>query len=552
MEDVDGAIEWGGGEGDEPSAAVSDNEEESTSIEVADEEGEESATPDARLEWLLDRLLYRGVLPRYAFPTDVATFHVFDRERSTRFRPVFSYTPDQGLPIALSQYAPGKEVWIDGKLWTSGAIFSPMPRDREDAWERQRLYYECEHCHHASTCDPSEGARDDVADCPACGQTGSFGPARRWLRPPGFAHPVDIDEGTSPDDQPARSYATRPKLIAPIEEDQWSGLNDRIRMHHAKRRLLVTNRGPRQEGYRYCLKCGRIDAATQQDSTLIGNHAKPYPDDRQPQCEGGATTSGLVLGTDFITDVLLVSLSPTPPQTLVPGVLATDVTLRTLCEALTKAACTSLGLDIQEVQAEYRPAVTAAGRQGAEAEIYLYDTLPGGAGFVQCAGELGLPLFEAALATLENCPDSCDSSCYRCLRSYKNKLEHELLDRHVGASLLRSLLTGQLSPIDAERIEASTDLLFEDLDRQGLGDVSLERNAALDLDGLPSVTAPILIRHANGFELVVGLRNPLTPDDPALREFRDLSTTVPVYLVDELVVRKNLPAATREVIAFLR
>jgi ATP-dependent helicase YprA (DUF1998 family) len=555
MQDIDDAI--GGGEGSdaEPLTAVSVEGEESTSIEVAYEEGDESSSPDARLEWLLDRLLYRGVLPRYAFPTDVATFHVFDRERSTRFRPIFSYTPDQGLPIALSQYAPGKEVWIDGKLWTSGAIFSPMPRDREDAWERQRLYYECEHCHHAGTRDPSEGARGDVTDCPACGHAGSFGPARRWLRPPGFAHPVDIDEGTSPDDQPARSYATRPKLIAPpIDEDEWSGLNDRIRMHHAKRRLLVTNRGPRQEGYRYCLRCGRVDAAAQRNSVLSGSHAKPYPDEQQPQCDGGATTSGLVLGTDFITDVLLVSLSPTRPQTLVPGLLATDVALRTLCEALTKAACTSLGLDVQELQAEYRPAVTAAGRQGAAAEIYLYDTLPGGAGFVQRVGERGLSVFEAALEILEHCADSCDSSCYRCLRSYKNKLEHELLDRHVGASLLRSLLTGQPSPIESERIEASTDLLFEDLDRQGLTDVTFERNTPLDLEGLPSVIAPILVKHANGFEFALGLRNPLTPDDPAddaLREFRDLSTTVPLYLVDELVVRKNLPAATREVMAFL-
>ena len=555
MEDIDAAIGWGGDEDDGPPTAISAEGEESTLIEVAGEEGDESSAPDARLEWLLDRLLYRGVLPRYAFPTDVATFHVFDRERSTRFRPVFLYAPDQGLPIALSQYAPGKEVWIDGKLWTSGAIFSPMPRDREDAWKTQRLYYECEHCRHAGTRGPSEGARGDVADCPACGQAGSFGPARRWLRPPGFAHPVDIDEGTSPDDQPARSYATRPKLIAPpIDENQWSTLSDRIRMHHAKRRLLVTNRGPRQEGYRYCLRCGRIDAAAQRDSTLSGSHGKPYPDDREPQCEGGPTAVGLVLGTDFITDVLLVSLRPTPPQTLVPGLLATDVALRTLCEALTKAACTSLGLDIQELQAEYRPAVTASGRQGAEAEIYLYDTLPGGAGFVQRVGGLGISVFESALEILEHCADSCDSSCYRCLRSYKNKLEHELLDRHVGASLLRSLLTGQASPIDAERVEASTGLLFEDLDRQGLTDVTLERNSPLDLDGLPAIIAPILVTQENGLEFVVGLRNPLTQDDPAddaLREFRDLSTTVPVYLADELVVRKNLPAATREVMAFL-
>ena len=551
-EKVDAAIGLGSDDGD-AAASMSAEGDESTPIEVANEEGDESAIPDTRLGWLLDRLLYRGVLPRYAFPTDVAAFHVFDRERSTRFRPVFAYSPQQGLPVALSQYAPGKEVWIDGKLWTSGAIFSPIPRVREDAWKGRRLYYECQNCRHASTCDPNEAEPGDITDCPACGAPDSFGPARRWMRPPGFAHPVDFDEGTSLDDQPARSYATRPQLIAPpITEDQWSGLNDRIRAHHAKRRLLVTNRGPRQEGYRYCLKCGRIEAAAQRESVLTGTHAKPFPDERLPRCEGRATASGIVLGTDFITDVLLVSLRPVPPQSLVPGLLSTEVALRTLCEALARAACTSLGLDIHELQAEYRPALAPTGNEGAEAEIYLHDTLPGGAGFSQRAGELGIAVFESALEILQSCPDDCDSSCYRCLRNYKNKLEHELLDRHVGASLLRSLLTGRLSTIDAGRIESSTDLLFEDLDRQALDGVTLERNATLELAGLPKITAPILVSQANGaVSAVVGLSNPLMPGHPVedgLREFQDLSPTVPVHVIDELVVRKNLPAAAREII----
>ena len=56
------------------------------------------------------------MLPRYAFPTDVATFYVFDPERSTKYRPAFRFTPGQGLPVALSQYAPGKQVWIASKL----------------------------------------------------------------------------------------------------------------------------------------------------------------------------------------------------------------------------------------------------------------------------------------------------------------------------------------------------------------------------------------------------------------------------------------------------
>src|ERR1035441_5503254 len=57
--------------------------EDSDSGEDAPEEDEESPTQAPNSGQLLDRLLYRGVLPRYAFPTDVATFHVFDQASCT-------------------------------------------------------------------------------------------------------------------------------------------------------------------------------------------------------------------------------------------------------------------------------------------------------------------------------------------------------------------------------------------------------------------------------------------------------------------------------------
>src|SRR4029079_19533733 len=132
------------------------------SIEIPDEEGEERPVQNETSENLLDRLLYKGVLPRYAFPTDVSAFHVFDADRSTKFRPAFRFTPSQGLPVALSQYAPGKEVWIGGKLWTSGAVYSPMRNDRYRAWEDRRLYYECHVCHYARTSLLDEGARGET------------------------------------------------------------------------------------------------------------------------------------------------------------------------------------------------------------------------------------------------------------------------------------------------------------------------------------------------------------------------------------------------------
>jgi ATP-dependent helicase YprA (DUF1998 family) len=522
-----------------------------TVLEAPDEEDEERPRRNPASDNLLDRLLYKGVLPRYAFPTDVATFHVFDPVKSTKYRPIFRFSPSQGLPIALSQYAPGKEVWINKKLWTSGAIYSPVRADLYRAWQGRRLYYECSICHYAETTTIENGARGQIKDCQACGGKGTFGPAKLWLRPPGFAHPVSKEEVTSPDDVPVKSYATRAKLTASLKEAQWTKLNKRIHVYHTREHLLVTNRGPREEGYTYCTKCGLIEPTASPKGVVGAAHKKPYPDQKEPECPGGGVTTGLVLGTDFITDVLLIRIRIDAPLVLAPGVLATDVALRTICEALTKAACTRLELEANELQAEYRPAFTPLGPVGREVEIYIYDTLPGGAGFAKRVGEIGLPIFEDALKLLEECPDNCDRSCYRCLRSYKNKFEHDLLDRHLGASLLRFVLYDDAPMLNPDRIRRSTELLYEDLDRQGIEGLSLERDKKITIAGIGDVVVPILVTSSRGTRFAIGLSSPLTPDEPtdaALKSIKKYKTSLIVYLEDELVVRLNLPFATQKLI----
>ena len=519
------------------------------SLETQEEEGEEIPGRDPTSEKLLDRLLYKAVLPRYAFPTDVAAFHVFDQARSTRFRHAFLFTPSQGLPAALSQYAPGKEVWIDNKLWTSGAVYSPIQSDRYDAWERRRLYYECKDCRFASTVAIDAGQLGETKDCEGCGGKGTFGPARNWLRPPGFAHPVDKDEGTSPDDQPARSYATRAKLTMPTPADPagWREVNNRIRVYNTRPHLLVTNRGPRDEGYTYCTRCGLIEPTASSTSEVGAAHRKPYPDPQNANCAGARMTTGLTLGTDFITDVLLISIRVDEPFTLRPRLLATDVVLRTLSDAITIAACRVLELDSNELQAEYRPALTDAGRDGREAEIYLYDTLPGGAGFAERVGRLGSTVFDEALRILEGCPEGCDRSCYRCLRSYKNKFEHDLLDRHLGAGLLRYLIYGDFPTVDLDRLESSTTMLFEDLNRYGSIDFAVKMNHTVTLDGASAVLAPIYLERTDGRQFIIGLSGPLTPNVPAdvtLGKVMKSSRSIPVLLYDEILVRRNLPSAT--------
>lgn len=251
--------------------------------------------------------------------------------------------------------------------------------------------------------------------------------------------------------------------------------------------------------------------------------------------------------------MLLIALRVDPPLRLLPGDLATEVALRTLSEALAKAACQAMEIEETELQAEFRPALTDDGKLGIEAEIYLYDTLPGGAGFAGQAGTMGSELLTRALQILSECPAACDRSCYRCLRSYKNKFEHELIDRHVGAALVRYLIDGTLPAWPEARSTLTLDILFEDLVRQGTAGVAYEKRRLLDVLGLGSVLAPILATRTSGEVAIIDLSRPLAvgePNEQALRELKEFGVP-PVLVVDELLIRRNLPRATTSVLSRL-
>lgn len=547
--------------GEAAEALPADNTDDTDDVEEGDTEipsedgGEDLSSQRARAK-LLDRLLYEGVLPRYAFPTDVVSFHIFDEGRSTPFRPVFQYAPSQGLSVALSQYAPGKVVWVDKREWTSSALYSPMRRELTEAWRDRLMYFECQDCHYATHVAWEQADRGRTDFCPAC-KGDRFGPGMNWLRPPGFAHPITEPPGTSPDDAPAISYATRAKLIAegPGDDSLWQPVAERVHQNFDRRILLVSNTGPRNEGYTFCTWCGLIEPTAMPTPLLAGTHAKPFPTDpRDAMCPGGRASRGLVLGTDFVSDVLLIRLAVSDPVTLRPSYLSSQVALRTVAEALTIAATETLQIDSTELQAEFRPALSPLGSHGREAEIYLYDTLAGGAGFTEQVSQNGLDIFELALKRLEECPADCEESCYRCLRSFRNRFDHTQLDRHVGASLMRYLLNGTLPQLSQQRLDRSADRLYEDLIRSGVDDVEFERNATVSVDGIGNVNVPILATKASGERAIIGIHGPLTPDvAPTLELHRVQQETFErVKLVDDLIIARSLPNASREVLEFVQ
>jgi ATP-dependent helicase YprA (DUF1998 family) len=535
---------------DDPEPAATGSSDEDDGGETNDEQPEEETEiTDPSADKLLDRLLYWGVLPRYAFPTDVAPFYVFNVAQSTPFAPKMEFAPSQGLNIALSQYAPNKQIWIKGKQYTSKAIFSPYRNERRDSWGRRKLYFECSRCGHAKTEDFVQTRQNAVVDCEACRAPSAFGPAKPWFRPPGFAHPIDKQPVTTPDAPNETAYATRAKLImsTPAPDTGWVETGTRIRAFPTREKLLVSNSGPDGDGYNYCVACGRIETATDPEIILSQPHSRPYPTDEEGLCPG-RVSGHVVLGTDFITDIALFSLRLEDPFSVFPGNNETASALRTVSEAVAKAAGRLLQIESGEILAEYRPALTNDGAIGKEVEIFVYDTLAGGAGFAPQLAYRTRELFEEALTILDECPAACDSSCYRCLRSFRNKIEHRLLDRKLGGQFLRHALNGGYPPYSNARLEASGDVLYRDLSRQ-FPDFNIAMNVPRGTPQNRQTVPIVMTRRAGGEEYWLALNSPIAPNFPDNPRLTPLAVNVGANFicVDDLMVRKNLPAAIRSI-----
>ena len=313
-------------------------------------------------------VIHQGAVPRFASQmglfsalalADIQDASTQQRPGSRRQRHQVNFTGNVVTP----------KIWIAGKCYSSGAIYSVMGTERFGAWESKRLYCECRACGFAKTFAIGEIERGEKRDCPACGSENTFGEARYWLRPPGFAHPVDIEEMTSPDEIPETSYATRAKLTmeTPSDDAKWTTVNERVRVLRERKHLLVSNTGPKRDGYSYCVKCGRIEASSDPTPLLAAPHRKPYPDEKEGTCEeSGDDVRHIVLGTDFITDIVLFSMEVAAPLSLRPGQYPTDVALRSVSEALARAASQLLEIEPGELMAEYRPSLTPQGRDGSK------------------------------------------------------------------------------------------------------------------------------------------------------------------------------------------
>lgn len=394
-----------------------------------------SSMDTSKDQLLLDHLIEKGVLPRYAFPVDVVALWTNRPNRWNQGEEV-----QRDLSIALSEYAPGAEVIIDGMIYRSIGLFAPFrddPSYRPSGW-----YYECHQCHHVLFANKDN--RDNPPGwelCPMCNQR--VGTDRRYgimpaIEPGGFRtnwqRSHDMYRGGGQD---KAGFASSAQLVAgEASENGDLKFDNRMFVYQRSGDLYVVNRGPSHQinpGFMICPKCGldlENDPNRQHQNPITGRN-----------CTGGRETERSVLIHHFNTDITLLGVCLSQNIRIDPRYPGGRAAWLSIGTALRQGAAAYLQIDPEELAMGIRPWFEPINGI-LSAEIFLYDTLPNGAGYAIEIAENISSILDRARDLVSNCRGNCESACYRCLLEYGNQAHHAYIDRHLANDLITFILSG--------------------------------------------------------------------------------------------------------------
>jgi ATP-dependent helicase YprA (DUF1998 family) len=384
-----------------------------------------------RSRHLLGFLGSRNVLPKYGFPTDVV-------ELRTNHLPVEQAARielQRDLRIAISEYAPGGEVVAAKHIWVSGGL-NKRP-DKEWPVYHYAVCPECGRFHRSTT--PLEGP------CQVCGAN-LFGWRRLYgsFIIPEFGFVVGEEPRRSGEARPQRFYSSRvyfakyatPEVDGVSQEppfEKASALSSaQGQMWHRYSRygkLALVNAGPLNRGFRICYACGFAEPAPEKPKGRRRRASTTHNNPRTGRsCRGRLYTHHL--GHEFITDVLELRFD---------GLLASrpDYELwLSLLYALLEGASEHLGIRRDDLDGTLYPF-----NAGVAPALVLFDNVPGGAGHVRRIADALQGICLAAWERVDQCECGEETSCYECLRNFRNQYHHDRLQRGLARDFLHGLLT---------------------------------------------------------------------------------------------------------------
>lgn len=364
---------------------------------------------------LIGYLSSRNVLPKYGFPVDVVELGLENHRNDAQ-----NLELTRDLRIAISEYAPDSEVVAAGKVWTSRYIKRPPNRE----WIR-RGYAVCEHCGHYQSW--LSEVQDPPSKCVKCGYSIKGKDVGVFIVPE-FGFMSDLGSpGVPGESKPETTYSTRVYFAG--SDDQGSGVSLDLNgvtvraVPAVNGRLAVLNHAGYNR-FRICDKCGYAVIGGRHRS--IGTHKTPWGAD----CTGKLSLVAS-LGHEFESDVVFL---------IFEGCTSADISFwQSLLYSMLEGASQALNIERSDLDG-----CLHFWDQSSRA-LVLFDDVPGGAGHVRRIVENEKTVAKVILEAykkLTKCTcggELKDSSCYGCLRNYRNQHVHELLNRGIVLDFFESI-----------------------------------------------------------------------------------------------------------------
>ncbi|BBX04651.1 DEAD/DEAH box helicase [Mycolicibacterium moriokaense] len=358
---------------------------------------------------LLGFLANKNVLPKYGFPVDTVELRTLHATDSIGRQLELG----RDLSLAIYEYAPGNQVVAGGKVWTSAGL------RRVPGRELVPLQYRiCEACQRFE----SGHVLDESTPCPTCNS--AFKPSRRLVRPEfGFiAQRETRDVGTAPPERRWHGASYVEHVGEEVASYTWTGAGGMKVTARAgtRARLAVVSDGA-GAGFVVCGWCGW--ATLPERGSRRQKHQRPE-DGR----DCGGPLEVLSLGHQYQSDVAEFTFEGVNYR------IDDEPVWLSALYALIEGASEALEISRDDIGG------ALAWSADLRRSIVLFDTVPGGAGAAKViAANIGRVL-EAAVHRLTNCDCGEETSCYGCLRTYRNSRDHELLSRGAALKLLGGFL----------------------------------------------------------------------------------------------------------------
>jgi hypothetical protein len=370
---------------------------------------------------LLGKLGTYGLMPKYGFPTEVVGLKVrSSRPEAARIE------LERDMKLALTEFAPENEVIAAGRKWSSAGIVLPVG----DRKLHEFRFWHCPRCHFFAA-DPIVATEEEVTQAMPC-HCGESRPARRYVYPEfGFTTGVAAGDRVGDSRPPARSYAASffhdDAVELHFERVPGAPSVEHRRGSHGWIHVINDNR---KRDFHVCLWCGfaaRLPPSITRKKKAT-THLKPWS--AEDQCSGGLHK--LALGYRFRTDVLELRFPPLGTEH--PDRSDRESLWLSLLYAIVNGSCHELEIHDRDLGGCLHFA------REDHPSLILYDTSPGGAGFVHDVRDNLKDVLRAARKVLHCTSCAEDSSCIACLRSYGNQRDHNKLRRGLAAEYLEGIL----------------------------------------------------------------------------------------------------------------